>query len=42
VYTYPGTDHAFHNDTTPRFNKAAAALAWQRTVAHFNKYLKTA
>jgi carboxymethylenebutenolidase len=40
-YTYPGTQHAFHNDTTPRFNKAAAVLAWQRTVAHFNKYLRT-
>ncbi len=40
-YTYPGTQHGFHNDTTPRFNKAAAELAWQRTVAHFNKYLKT-
>lgn len=41
-YIYPGTQHAFHNDTTPRFHKAAAALAWERTVAHFNKYLKTA
>jgi carboxymethylenebutenolidase len=40
-YTYPGTQHGFHNDTTPRFNKEQAALAWQRTVAHFNKLLKT-
>jgi carboxymethylenebutenolidase len=40
-YTYPGTMHGFHNDTTPRFNKEAAALAWQRTVAHFNKNLKS-
>jgi carboxymethylenebutenolidase len=41
AFIYPGTQHGFHNDTTPRFNKEAAALAWQRTVAHFNKYLKT-
>ncbi len=40
-YTYPGTQHGFHNDTTPRFNKEAAALAWKRTIDHFNKYLKT-
>ena len=40
-FTYPGTQHGFHNDTTPRFHKEAAALAWQRTVDHFNKYLKT-
>ena len=40
-FTYPGTQHGFHNDTTPRFNKEAAALSWQRTVDHFNKYLKT-
>jgi carboxymethylenebutenolidase len=40
-FMYPGTQHGFHNDTTPRFNKEAAALAWQRTIAHFNKHLKT-
>jgi carboxymethylenebutenolidase len=40
-FTYPGTQHGFHNDTTPRFNKDAAALSWQRTIEHFNKYLKT-
>jgi carboxymethylenebutenolidase len=40
-FTYPGTQHGFHNDTTLRFNKEAAALSWQRTVDHFNKYLKT-
>src|SRR5687768_6885112 len=40
-FVYPGTQHGFHNDTTPRFNKEAAALSWQRTVDHFNKYLKT-
>jgi carboxymethylenebutenolidase len=33
--------HGFHNDTTPRFNKEQAAIAWQRTIAHFNKYVKT-
>jgi carboxymethylenebutenolidase len=40
-YTYPDTQHGFHNDTTPRYDKAAAALAWQRTVAFFNKHLTT-
>lgn len=38
-FSYPGTMHGFHNDTTPRFNKEAAALAWQRTVALFNEHL---
>lgn len=41
LHTYPGTQHGFHNDTTPRFHKEQAAIAWQRTVAHWNKYLKT-
>ena len=40
VYIYPGTQHGFHNDTTPRYDKAAAELAWQRTLDHFNKYLR--
>ena len=40
AYTYPGTNHGFHNDTTPRFNEGAAKLAWQRTLDHFNKNLK--
>ena len=40
AHTYPGTNHGFHNDTTPRFNEAAAKLAWQRTLDHFNKHLK--
>lgn len=35
VHTYPGTQHGFHNDTTPRFDSAAAALAWERTLAFF-------
>jgi carboxymethylenebutenolidase len=40
VHIYPGTQHGFHNDTTPRYDKAAAELAWQRTLDHFNKYLR--
>jgi carboxymethylenebutenolidase len=40
AYIYPGTNHGFHNDTTPRYNEAAAKLAWQRTIDHFNRYLK--
>lgn len=39
-YIYKGANHGFHNDTTPRFDKAAADLAWSRTLAWFNKYLK--
>ncbi|HEX7284388.1 MAG TPA: dienelactone hydrolase family protein [Vicinamibacterales bacterium] len=39
-YIYPGTQHGFNNDTTPRFDAAAAKLAWERTIAHFNKYLR--
>lgn len=41
LFKYPGTQHGFHNDTTPRFQKEQAAIAWQRTLDHFNKYLKT-
>ena len=41
MYQYPGTQHGFHNDTTPRYDEAAAKLAWQRTMDHFNKTLKT-
>ena len=40
AYVYPKTNHGFHNDTTPRFDEAAARLAWQRTIDHFNKTLK--
>jgi len=40
AYTYPGTQHGFNNDTTPRFDEAAAKLAWQRTVEFFNKHLR--
>ena len=41
AYVYPGTNHGFHNDTTPRYDGAAAKLAWQRTIDHFNKTLKS-
>jgi carboxymethylenebutenolidase len=39
-YVYEGAQHGFHNDTTPRYDETAAKLAWQRTLAHFNKYLR--
>jgi carboxymethylenebutenolidase len=39
VYKYPGTQHGFNNDTTPRYDEASAKLAWQRTVALFKKTL---
>ena len=41
AYVYPKTNHGFHNDTTPRYDEAAAKLAWQRTIDHFNKTLKS-
>ena len=40
AFTYPATQHGFNNDTTPRYDKAAADLAWQRTIAFFNKNLR--
>lgn len=40
AFIYPKTNHGFHNDTTPRYDDAAAKLAWQRTVDFFNKNLK--
>jgi carboxymethylenebutenolidase len=40
AFIYPGVEHGFNNDTTPRFDAAAAHLAWQRTVEFFNKYLR--
>ena len=40
-FQYPGTQHGFNNDTTPRFDAAAAKLAWERTLAHFNKHLRS-
>lgn len=41
-YVYKGANHGFHNDTTPRYDEAAAKLAWQRTLDWFNKYLRAA
>jgi carboxymethylenebutenolidase len=38
-YFYPGTQHGFHNNSTPRYNEAAAKLSWERTIAHFKKHL---
>jgi carboxymethylenebutenolidase len=38
-YVYPGTEHGFNNDTTPRYDEAAAKLAWQRTVDFFRQKL---
>jgi carboxymethylenebutenolidase len=40
MFQYPGTEHGFNNDTTPRYVEAAAKLAWERTVAFFNKTLR--
>jgi carboxymethylenebutenolidase len=40
MFNYPGTQHGFNNDTTPRYNEQAAKLAWQRTVDFFNKNLR--
>ena len=42
VFKYPGTQHGFHNDTTPRYDEASAKLAWQRTLALFNRTLRFA
>lgn len=38
-YVYPGVNHGFHNDSTPRYDREAAELAWRRSVAWFEKYL---
>jgi len=40
AYRYPGTEHGFNNDTTPRFDEKAAKEAWSRTVALFNRTLR--
>jgi carboxymethylenebutenolidase len=40
MYMYPGTQHGFNNNTTPRYDEAAAKLAWGRTVEFFNKHLR--
>ena len=39
VYKYPGTQHGFNNDTTPRYDKPSAELAWKRTIDFFKKNL---
>jgi carboxymethylenebutenolidase len=39
IHSYPGTQHGFHNNSTPRYNEAAAKLSWERTVAFFKKNL---
>ncbi len=41
-FVYEGANHGFHNDTTPRYDDAAAKLAWKRTVAFFQQHLRTA
>jgi len=40
AHTYPGTQHGFNNDTTPRYDQAAAKLAWDRTLAFFERKLR--
>jgi carboxymethylenebutenolidase len=40
AYMYENANHGFHNDTTPRYDKAAAELAWKRTIDFFNEKLK--
>ncbi|GAB6145520.1 dienelactone hydrolase family protein [Desulfocicer niacini] len=39
MYTYEGTRHGFHNNSTPRYNEAQAEIAWERTVSFFKEYL---
>ena len=39
MFMYPGTQHGFHNNSTPRYNEAAAKLSWERTIAFFRKNL---
>jgi carboxymethylenebutenolidase len=39
MHVYPGTKHGFHNNSTPRYDEAAANLAWERTIAFFKARL---
>jgi len=39
MYTYEGTHHGFHNNSTPRYNEEQAKIAWERTVSFFNVHL---
>ena len=40
LHMYAGAQHGFHNDTTPRYDEAAAKLAWQRTMDFFDLHLR--
>ncbi len=40
AHMYEGANHGFHNDTTPRYDEAAAKLAWKRTLDHFKNHLR--
>jgi carboxymethylenebutenolidase len=40
AYIYPNVNHSFHNDSTPRYDREAAELAWQRTIDFFNQTLR--
>jgi carboxymethylenebutenolidase len=39
MHMYPGVNHGFHNDTTPRYDEGAAKLAWTRTIEFFKQHL---
>jgi carboxymethylenebutenolidase len=39
MYMYEGTQHGFHNNSTPRYDEKAANLAWDRTIAFFKQHL---
>jgi carboxymethylenebutenolidase len=39
IHMYPGTQHGFHNNSTPRYEEKAAKLSWERTIAFFKKNL---
>lgn len=41
MFMYPGVNHGFHNTTTPRYDKEAAELAWERTIAFFKEHLES-
>jgi len=41
AFVYPGVQHGFNNDTTPRYDEAAAKLAWQRTISFFDAHLRS-
>ena len=40
AHVYPGVNHGFHNDSTPRYDAEAAELAWSRTLEWFDRYLR--